>query len=122
MDLPADPFNSMVARDSSTYLYAGAMNDMKEILAKVQWKFIDSTSTEEWVRVYAMNGHPVMRGQMVMQKRMPDVRGMGLKDALYLLENMQVKVITKGRGKVKAQSIEPGMPLAGNPQVEIELN
>ena len=32
---------------------------------------------------------------------MPDVKGMGLKDALYLLENINIKVIMKGKGKVR---------------------
>ena len=34
---------------------------------------------------------------------MPDVRGMGLKDALYLLENAGVKVYYEGSGVVKQQ-------------------
>jgi cell division protein FtsI (penicillin-binding protein 3) len=53
---------------------------------------------------------------------MPDVRGMGLKDALLLLENMQLKVVVLGRGKVKQQSVEPGTVLTQNRQVTIELN
>ncbi len=109
-------------KDSATYLFAGSMNDMKEVLALVKWKFIDSTAKEEWGRMYASKGQSVMRAQQVTNKRMPDVRGMGLKDALYLLETMQVKVIAKGKGKVKQQSIEPGIALAGNRQVIIELN
>jgi len=50
------------------------------------------------------------------------VRGMGLKDALYLLENMQVKVMAKGRGKVKQQSIEPGLTIDNKSAVILELN
>jgi len=109
-------------KDSSTYIYAGAISDMKEILSMVQWKFMDSGSTEKWGRIYAMNSQPVMRAQPITQKRMPDVRGMGLKDALYLLENMQVKVMAKGRGKVKQQSIEPGLTIDKKSAVILELN
>ncbi len=36
---------------------------------------------------------------------------MGLKDALYLLENMGLKVTVKGKGKVIVQSIQPGTAL-----------
>ena len=116
------PSNEIVTRDSSTYLYAGAMKDMKEVLFKVHWTFLDSSAKEDWGRMYNINGRPVLRDQIVTQKRMPDVRGMGLKDVLYLLENLQVKVIARGRGKVKQQSIEPGKMLDRNREVVIELN
>ena len=38
----------------------------------------------------------------------PDVTGMGAKDAVYLLERRRVKARIKGRGKVKSQSIHAG--------------
>ena len=44
------------------------------------------------------------------QKRgtMPDVRGMGARDAVYLLESSGIKVKLSGRGKVVEQSIPAG--------------
>jgi cell division protein FtsI (penicillin-binding protein 3) len=36
------------------------------------------------------------------------VRGMGLKDALFLLEGIGLNVQVKGRGKVSVQSLAPG--------------
>ena len=44
----------------------------------------------------------------VSKQVMPNVKGMGLKDALYLLENMGLKVSVKGKGKVANQSVAPG--------------
>ena len=38
----------------------------------------------------------------------PDVTGMGAKDAVYLLESRHIKARIKGRGKVKSQSIHAG--------------
>ena len=40
--------------------------------------------------------------------RVPDVRGMGLKDAVYLLEKSGLKVSFRGRGRVVSQSVPPG--------------
>lgn len=40
---------------------------------------------------------------------MPDVHGMGARDAVYLIESRGLKCIVKGRGKVTEQSIGPGM-------------
>ena len=42
-------------------------------------------------------------------KKMPDVKGMPAMDAVSLLENIGLKVILKGMGKVKKQSIKKGI-------------
>ena len=39
---------------------------------------------------------------------MPDVKGMGARDAVYILESRGLKVRLKGRGKVVQQSIPAG--------------
>jgi cell division protein FtsI (penicillin-binding protein 3) len=43
----------------------------------------------------------------------PDVRRLGLRDAVYVLENRGLKVVVKGSGKVKKQSISPGTLVNG---------
>jgi cell division protein FtsI (penicillin-binding protein 3) len=53
---------------------------------------------------------------------MPDVRGMGLKDVLFLLENRKIKVMAKGKGKVTTQSVNAGLPLGKGQTVVVELN
>ncbi len=53
--------------------------------------------------------------------RMPDVRGMGLKDALFLLERCGLEVRFSGQGAVATQSIAPGTAIKGNEKVEIRL-
>ncbi len=45
--------------------------------------------------------------------RIPDVRGMGARDALYLLENLGCRVDLRGRGSVTTQSIRPGTKANG---------
>jgi cell division protein FtsI (penicillin-binding protein 3) len=39
---------------------------------------------------------------------MPDVTGMGVKDAVFLLEQMGLKVVLNGKGNVVRQSLAPG--------------
>ncbi len=53
---------------------------------------------------------------------MPVVKGMGLKDALYLLENMKLKVVVNGKGKVKAQSVAAGTKISKGQTVYLEMN
>lgn len=55
-------------------------------------------------------------------KTVPDVKGMGLKDALHALESMDMKVAVRGSGKVRTQSIEPGSPLQKKETIFIQLD
>ncbi|MDE6374631.1 MAG: PASTA domain-containing protein [Alistipes sp.] len=63
----------------------------------------------------------VIRSLGEERTRMPDVRGMGLKDALFLLENCGLTVRFSGQGTVVSQSIVPGRRITGRETVEIRL-
>jgi cell division protein FtsI (penicillin-binding protein 3) len=52
----------------------------------------------------------------------PDVKGMGLKDALYLLESGNLRVAVRGSGKVRMQSLEPGSEYKKNEVITIQLD
>ena len=52
----------------------------------------------------------------------PDVTGMGAKDAVYLLESRRVKARIKGRGKVKSQSIHAGTAIKQGMVCELILD
>ncbi|RZK63969.1 MAG: PASTA domain-containing protein, partial [Pedobacter sp.] len=52
---------------------------------------------------------------------MPNVSGMGLKDAMYLLGNAGLKARIKGSGKVTNQSIQPGSRIGKGLVVDILL-
>jgi cell division protein FtsI (penicillin-binding protein 3) len=52
----------------------------------------------------------------------PNVVGMGLVDALYLLENAGLSVKTSGRGTVKSQSMTAGDHFEVGSKITIELN
>jgi cell division protein FtsI (penicillin-binding protein 3) len=111
-----------IAKDSSAYFYAGYSSDIKNIYQKLKVGFADSVQQSNWGRVYANNYQTVIKANAVRQQQMPDVRGMGLKDALYLLENIGLKVQTKGRGKVMRQSVESGTGLTKGATVYLELS
>ena len=53
--------------------------------------------------------------------RMPDVRGMGLKDALFVLESRGLRVSFAGRGAVTSQSIAAGARIRRGAVVHIVL-
>jgi cell division protein FtsI (penicillin-binding protein 3) len=112
----------VLKKDSSNFLYAGATEDIKEVMMKLNMKYRDSAKTDEWGNLRAVNFQPVLNNRNVSNKIMPDMRGMGLKDALFLLENRKMKVVFRGRGKVSSQSIEPGTYVSNHQTVTLELN
>ncbi len=117
-----DPSLYAVKKDSASYFYAGYTPDIKNVYDVLKVKYADSASTGNWSMVYAANYQPVVKASSVKKKVMPNVRGMGLKDALYLLENMGVKVTVTGKGKIAAQSVPPGTELAKGVTVLLELS
>lgn len=58
----------------------------------------------------------------VVKGFVPDVSGLGLKDAVYLLEKEGLNVHIQGRGKVTMQSIAPGSPAAKGQTIVLQLS
>jgi cell division protein FtsI (penicillin-binding protein 3) len=110
-----------VNKDSSAYFYSGNTNDIKKVYKTLNVGYADSVEQNEWSNVFASNYQPVMKTRSVQQTVMPNVKGMGLRDALYLLENMGLKVTVKGRGKIVTQSLTPGTSIAKGLTVTLEL-
>jgi cell division protein FtsI (penicillin-binding protein 3) len=52
----------------------------------------------------------------------PDVKGLGLKDAVYLLENQGLKVYIQGRGVIQGQSLAPGTRIGKGQTIILSLS
>lgn len=76
----------------------------------------------DWVEVTTNTSQALLEPLLLAQDEVPDVRGMGLRDALYLLENAGLSVKTTGRGTVRLQSIAPGSKLIDHTTITIELS
>ncbi len=53
--------------------------------------------------------------------KVPNVKGMTLRDALFVLENLGLTVRTDGRGRVKGQSLSPGTRFSKNTKIKLTL-
>lgn len=51
----------------------------------------------------------------------PDVRGMGARDAVYRLESRGIATTLRGKGKVRSQSLEPGTKVSPGSSCHLEL-
>ncbi len=80
-----------------------------------------SETTDEWVRSSRRTNSVQWVPAKVSEKFVPDVTGMTLRDAIYLLENRGLKVSIEGQGRVKSQSIYPGRKINKGSKIKLEL-
>ncbi len=64
----------------------------------------------------------VVNPKVVYKNVMPDVKGMSLKDAVYMLEYNGLHVKIQGKGKVQGQSIAPGTMVTKGENVILQLS
>ena len=76
-----------------------------------------------WGRItHTPNINITLAPNEINTKRVPNVVGMGAKDAVYLLESLGLKVQIVGMGKVKSQSILAGNTLQKGKTIQLRLN
>lgn len=78
----------------------------------------------EWATTLAGDTAVVVKARGIpadAMDRVPNVLGMGLRDALYILENRGLRVRVQGNGMVKRQSLQPGSKAFQGSTIVIEL-
>jgi cell division protein FtsI (penicillin-binding protein 3) len=108
--------------DSTAYEFAGYSADMKNVLTTLRIGYRDSAQKNKFSRYQYAYGNASMQPRAVASKVMPDVQHMSLKDALYVLENMDLKVSVTGQGRVVAQSVPAGSAVLKKSKVSLLLN
>ena len=78
-------------------------------------------SNSELVNTIDTNNGVAVKEVKLIPGSVPDVTGMGLKDALFLLGNAGLKPLARGSGKVIKQSLEPGSRIIKGHPISIEL-
>ena len=91
-------------------------------LNSVAKPFNDYAINGEWVTVErGENGQITMREAKLAQNRVPNVVGMDITDAVYLLENMGISTEFTGQGVVKEQSLHAGDTVRANSKIYLKL-
>ncbi len=83
---------------------------------------LDQNAEGNWVKTATGETSVALTDLAVAEGSVPDVRGMGLRDALQLLENSGLRVRVTGNGTVRRQSIEPGTAVSRGREIRIELS
>ena len=99
----------------------GFRSDINEVLGDLKVRY-RRTSKDEWVATRESGDTIRLVGVDLKQGLVPDVRGMSLRDAIYLLENSGLRVRYSGKGRVLRQSPAHGARVYEGSVVSLDMN
>lgn len=91
-------------------------------LKKLGIKTMVTKDLGEWSATQKKEAFIRLENKKAVDNLMPNLNLMGLKDAIYLLENMGLVVEVKGRGSIRKQSVPPGARVRPGQRVTIEMS
>ena len=116
------PVLKQLKNDSALLQYAGYKKDISRVLATLKMNLRDSSNNASWAIIYGDQKSMIAFSKKVADNTMPELKGMGLKDAVYICENMGLRLNVRGKGKVGTQSIVAGQTINKGQLVQLELN
>ena len=100
---------------------AGRKKDIARVLNELDilngWNFFKS----EWVEANREDDGVALKSRELKPGTIPNVKGMGATDAVYLLETAGLRVSLRGLGRVKSQSLRAGDPMRRGQNIVITL-
>ena len=106
------------------YVKSGEMKETEYVLNALNIQTEDDlndSDKEVWGTARSTAKTVIMESRSNMRDFVPDVRGMGAKDAVYLLESKGMKVRLTGVGKVVKQSVPKGSTIRKGETITLEL-
>ena len=97
-------------------------NDFLDYCNTENISFVDNVQDNEWVSVNQANDELFVNSVEFEDNVVPDVKGMSVTDAVYLLESMGWRVKFEGYGKVKSQSVKPNSELRKGSVINLVLS
>lgn len=104
------------------YSKSGSMEDLNQVFKTFGIPVSDLSNGHQWVNTSSQDSLVLLTGRTVADNLVPNVAGMALSDALYLLENKGLIVNFRGRGTVLKQSLMPGTRIRGGERISLELS
>ena len=99
----------------------GNKDDINAVLKELSVKHV-KTIKDDWVSTRESGDTVRMLAVNLKQGLVPDVRGMSLRDAIFLIENSGLRVKFSGMGRVIRQSPVNGAKVASGSVVVLEMN
>lgn len=101
----------------------GDLKALEEVLDRLDIEVDTDSVNTRWVKAERVEGldEVKLKDVTIRQGLVPNVVGMGAKDAIYLLESAGLRVSLNGLGRVSSQSISPGLRVSKGQTVSLTL-
>jgi cell division protein FtsI (penicillin-binding protein 3) len=122
LDIPHNAMGSdstFVAEPWIPSILSGQSGSLRKAFSHIQFPYAIQTDAQI-MSAEILNGNIAISSRDTDGNKIPDVRGMGLTDARFVLEQRGLKVSSSGYGKVISQSISPGTK-ANHQNIQITL-
>jgi cell division protein FtsI (penicillin-binding protein 3) len=119
--LPPDEIKPKITEGVFPWSKGGPEDELSVIFDELGFPVQSRKLNTEWVSTLAMEHAVKFRPKPLPGSLVPQVKGMGAKDAVAVLENRGLKVAISGVGRVARQSIEPGTPVKKGQTIVIYL-
>lgn len=104
------------------YAKDGSVKDLVRVYTELKVPAKKSTKANEWASVSTTNKNVEIKSKNINNVLVSNVVGMGIKDAVFILENQGLEVKFLGSGVVKNQSILPGEKIVHGSTIILELS
>jgi cell division protein FtsI (penicillin-binding protein 3) len=96
--------------------------ELKNALSYLDIKANDEDVNSDWVLTTRLDSCVKFSNRIITENLMPNVKGMGVKDAVFILENVGLSVELQGRGTILNQSVAPGTRISKGDLVVLEMS
>ncbi|MDZ7743831.1 MAG: penicillin-binding protein [Bacteroidota bacterium] len=101
---------------------AGNTKEIKKIIRDCNLKTDSINCNSDWSVLIPGSESAEVAPRYIKDGQVPNVIGMGAKDAIYILESLGLETRLKGMGKVKSQSLPAGSILKKGQKIYLELS
>ncbi len=112
--------STKVDQDIAVESQSGYNTDFKKILDYIGLDYNESSSSK-WVEMDEKDDEVIIAQKKITKRKVPDLRGMGLRDATYVIESLGMIAEAEGVGQVYKQSVTPGTSIQDQ-KIKIYLN
>jgi cell division protein FtsI (penicillin-binding protein 3) len=104
------------------YTKNGEKEDLEFLLKNLNIDLTETEGVTKWAKTTSQDSIIKITNLAIMDKLVPNVMHMGLKDAVYLLENAGLRVTVRGYGSIKSQSIPPGSRIKRGERIVLQMS
>jgi len=106
---------------SMPYTKGGKREELLTVFDNIRVDIKNTDLDSEWLSTKAREYDIILKPKTIKKDLIPNVKGMGAKDAIFVLENAGLSVRVVGAGKVRKQSLTPGGRFRKGQRITITL-